>query len=112
MFLSVVILGGFTTETHAMAHSIAADTLPLLTPRQGTHPVLLQTGAVLGTDGCSPVMASLWQIHESGSSVARSRGSRVSRWGGPGLVGGIDLVVVARPHGGTSQFSRVVELST
>ena len=27
MFLSVVILGGFTTETHAMAHSISADTL-------------------------------------------------------------------------------------
>ena len=26
MFLSVVILGGFTTETHAMAHSISADT--------------------------------------------------------------------------------------
>ena len=68
--------------------------------------VLLQTGAVLGTDGCSPVMASLWQIHESGSSVARSRGSRVSRWGGPGLVGGIDVVVVARPHGGNvSVFS-------
>lgn len=26
MFLSVVILGRFTTETHAMAHSITADT--------------------------------------------------------------------------------------
>jgi hypothetical protein len=26
MFLSVVILGGFTTETHAMVHSISADT--------------------------------------------------------------------------------------
>jgi hypothetical protein len=26
MFLSVVILGGFTTETHAMAHLITTDT--------------------------------------------------------------------------------------
>jgi hypothetical protein len=26
MVLSVVILGGFTTETHAMAHLITADT--------------------------------------------------------------------------------------
>jgi len=26
MFLSVVILGGFTTETHAMAHHITTDT--------------------------------------------------------------------------------------
>jgi hypothetical protein len=39
MFLSVVILGRFTTETHAMALSISADTPPLLTPHPGTQPV-------------------------------------------------------------------------
>ena len=38
MFLSVVILGRFTTETHAMALHIRTDTPPLLTPRQGTPP--------------------------------------------------------------------------
>lgn len=51
MFLSVVILGGFTRETHAMAHSISADTPPLLTPRQGTHPpVHPQTASVSTSD--------------------------------------------------------------
>jgi Golgi phosphoprotein 3 (GPP34) len=39
MFLSVVILGRFTTETHAMALYISADTPPLLTPHPGTLPV-------------------------------------------------------------------------
>ena len=38
MFLSVVILGRFTTETHAMALYISADTPPLLTPHPGTLP--------------------------------------------------------------------------
>ncbi len=42
MFLSVVILGGFTTETPAMAHSISADTPPLLTPRQGIPQFILK----------------------------------------------------------------------
>ncbi len=36
MFLSVVILGRFTTETHAMALYISTDTPPLFTPRPGT----------------------------------------------------------------------------
>lgn len=40
MFLSVVILGRFTTETHAMALYISTDTPPLFTPRPGTFPVL------------------------------------------------------------------------
>jgi hypothetical protein len=31
-----VILGRFTTQTHAMAHYVSADTPPLLTPRSGT----------------------------------------------------------------------------
>ncbi|KDP07496.1 hypothetical protein MAV101_07475 [Mycobacterium avium subsp. hominissuis 101] len=38
MFLSVVILGRFTTETHAMALYISTDTPPLFTPRPGTFP--------------------------------------------------------------------------
>lgn len=38
MFLSVVILGAFTTETHATALYIRTDTPPLLTPHQGTFP--------------------------------------------------------------------------
>jgi hypothetical protein len=40
MFLSVVILGRFTTETHAMALYISADTPPLLTPHPGTLPLV------------------------------------------------------------------------
>src|SRR5262245_12537716 len=39
MFLSVVILGRFTTETHAMARYISADTPPLHTPHPGTLPI-------------------------------------------------------------------------
>ena len=38
MFLSVVVLSGLTTETHAMALHIRTDTPPLLTPHQETHP--------------------------------------------------------------------------
>ena len=38
MFLSVVILGRFTTETHAMALYVSIDTPPLLTPHPGTQP--------------------------------------------------------------------------
>ena len=44
MFLSVVILGRFTTETHAMALYISADTPPLLTPHPGTLPYSLMLG--------------------------------------------------------------------
>ena len=44
MFLSVVILGRFTTATHAMALYISADTPPLLTPHPGTLPC--RVGAV------------------------------------------------------------------
>ena len=40
MFLSVVILGRFTTETHAMALYVSIDTPPLLTPHPGTQPSL------------------------------------------------------------------------
>ena len=40
MFLSVVILGRFTTETHAMALYVSTDTPPLLTPHPGTQPRL------------------------------------------------------------------------
>lgn len=38
MFLSVAIPGRFTTETHAMALYISADTPPLLAPHPGTLP--------------------------------------------------------------------------
>ena len=41
MFLSVVILGRFTTETHAMALYVNIDTPPLLTPHPGTQPETL-----------------------------------------------------------------------
>ena len=44
MFLSVVILGRFTTETHAMARSITADTPDrYLHHTRGRTPVCLTT---------------------------------------------------------------------
>jgi hypothetical protein len=44
MFLSVVILGRFTTETHAMALYVSIDTPPLLTPHPGTQPRIDRNG--------------------------------------------------------------------
>ncbi|ELP47261.1 acyl-CoA thioesterase, partial [Mycobacterium avium subsp. paratuberculosis S5] len=39
MFLSVVILGRFTTETHAMALYISTDTPPLFTHAPARSPL-------------------------------------------------------------------------
>ncbi len=51
MFLSVVILGRFTTETHAMALYISTDTPPLFTPRPGTFPSAEVKHAFRGAGG-------------------------------------------------------------
>ncbi|WP_264002610.1 MULTISPECIES: hypothetical protein, partial [Mycobacterium avium complex (MAC)] len=48
MFLSVVILGRFTTETHAMALYISTDTPPLFTPRPGTFPAMPLKCGIIG----------------------------------------------------------------
>ena len=50
MFLSVVILGRFTTETHAMALYVSIDTPPLLTPHPGTQPGHIPAGSVTVRD--------------------------------------------------------------
>ncbi|ETZ55510.1 hypothetical protein L840_2074 [Mycobacterium sp. MAC_011194_8550] len=44
-----MILGRFTTETHAMALYISTDTPPLFTPRPGTFPYGLFAEAKLHT---------------------------------------------------------------
>ena len=46
MFLSVVILGRFTTETHAMALYVSIDTPPLLHHIRGRNPVVVDVTAV------------------------------------------------------------------
>ena len=54
-----------------------------------TFEVLLQTGAVSGVDGCSPVAVLPYQIPAC----------RANANGGVGTGGGMDVVVAARPHG-------------
>jgi hypothetical protein len=62
--------------------------------------VLLQTGAVLGTDGCSSTTASRQQILDRDQLWCESRMLACRAGLGAVLVGGIDVVVQARPHGG------------
>jgi hypothetical protein len=75
MFLSVVILGRFTTETHAMALYISADTPPLLTPHPGTLP-----GWRRGCEGClecrgGQTSLRLWKVFMIGFFNLWSRSS-------------------------------------